>query len=238
MVAPSQGEVDLESLTNAAGLPSSLNGIGGNGPSSSENIAKTDTDSVDKDDPLKILLQPNANPGDAALANGSATPEVEISRDVPEELRKFAGVFDPGAMSFLPETKILAPNEVDGGEAAAEQVDATSLYHPDPVPLPVWEEVKHTPIPSLKIPNLSLLEVLGTLESIFGVPCDWDVNAVSFVAIEWDRTITKQYQQVTLEHVYLDILAEYGLTLNAQPNDLPISFQRVYLHQRRSNQSI
>jgi hypothetical protein len=166
---------------------------------------------------LKILLQPKIE----LPANPTEQPDAPpVSDDVPEELKKYGKLFDFGQQT-LPDAKILPPDEVDGVDAIAEQSEIGVLYHPDPAPLPNWEDLKGTPVVALDIPELPLLEVLTTLESIYGAPCSWDVNAVALQPIDFEKRVTKKYRNTTLEAVYLELLNDYGLTLNARPEALP-----------------
>ncbi len=206
----------IESLLQSAGVENAEI------TSTSNNDTNSSADEVAKNNPLDLLLNPERSEKPTPpAADGGNSAEVEISPEIPEGFRDLAPVFDLGAGTTLPDAKILPAEEVDGGAAAAMQVDAASLYHPDPKPLPIWDELKHTKVISLEIPNLPFLEALNTVESIYGIPCDWDLEALRSCDVDLRTRVTHQFKDTTLEQVYSDLLNGVGLKLSAQSNQLP-----------------
>lgn len=174
---------------------------------------------VPRDQGAKILFQPKADDPANIAAQEPAAPEP--SAELPEGLRDLAKLFDPGSLQTMQEAKVLKPDEVDGGAGYAEQSEIAVLYHPDPSPLPNWEDIRGTNVLAIEFTDKPLLEVLTTLESIFGAPCAWDVGSLALQPIDFEKRVTKKYENTNLESIYTDLLADYGLVLNPQPEGLP-----------------
>jgi hypothetical protein len=162
-------------------------------------------------DPIKSILN---NAEASAIPTTEATDD-NISDEMPDWMKQFAPIL--GDDVAMPDTTSIDPNEVDGGNATAEVIDIETLYHPAPSKLPVWDEVRSTPIIKLSIPELPLLEIVTTLESMYGVPIDWDLSTLSNVTFDTAKTYSGSFENTTLEKVYDEVLAafEYTYTVSA-----------------------
>jgi len=189
-------------------------------PDSSQ-IPDSLTEAMQTKDIANLIPDARIVPTDQQKSKDANNQEMFDSLDMPESMKRFSQVFDPGSLSLLPDSFGKELN--NGGDGGAEKIDIEMLYHPAAVVYPNWEKTQEFVIPRLAtkdtFPLSELLIILGQLSNC---GLGWDYESTRLSNLDTDTPVSISVEAMSMGEIVAKLCDEHRLALAFDSQGQPL----------------
>jgi hypothetical protein len=152
--------------------------------------------------------------------------------DMPEAMRRFSNVFDPGKLTMFPDALTVGP-KADVPEELPEKIDVESLYHPPAIPVPDWDDLRQRPLAGLSATDVPLNRLLIILGQLLNVGIGWELDSVRLSGGDIDQGCSVTVEQQSFLEGVEPALKACGVVVGQGESGWPrLSFERELLRQK------
>lgn len=158
-------------------------------------------------------------PGKTPLTIKDAVPDTSATEDLPDIFKTFRNQFDSN--NLLPDGGFGKRQSSSETPQEDPEVYTREFYHPDPKPIPDWDERSTLAFPTLRINNVSLVRCIDMLSRITGTAINIDWPSCMVAGIDLQKQTTVDGKNKTLGEILKSIAIDNDLEVFVDSNGFP-----------------